>query len=77
MNINQVGVYTRNSGVKMQTKKSRFLMSCIVLLKTHTENCANQYCYCRGLKGEKRNIIEKHEIVKEMRMYEDFKILNI
>lgn len=77
MDINEVGVYTRNSGVKMSIKRSRLLMSCIVLLKTHTENCTNQYCYCRGLKGEKRKIIEKYEIVKEMRMYEDFKILNI
>lgn len=52
-------------------------MVCIILLRTHTENCNNPYCFCRGLKGEKRKIIEKYEIVKEMRMYDDFKILNI
>ncbi|CAD8138477.1 unnamed protein product [Paramecium octaurelia] len=77
MRLSEIGVLTRNSGVELKNERSKILMVCIILLRTHTENCNNQYCFCRGLKGEKRKIIEKYEIVKEMRMYDDFKILNI
>lgn len=34
-------------------------MICIILLRTHTDNCNNIYCFCRGLKGDKKTIIEK------------------
>mgnify|MGYP001807890387 CR=1 FL=1 len=77
MKLTEIGVLTRNSGILLKNERSKILMVCIILLRTHTENCNNLYCFCRGLKGEKRKIIEKYEIVKEMRMYDDFKILNI
>ena len=77
MGLTEIGVLTRNSGIHLVNERSKILMVCIILLRTHTENCNNTYCFCRGLRGEKRRIIEKHEIVKEMRMYDDFRILNI
>lgn len=55
MNLEEIGIYTKNSGIKMNIQKSRILMNCIILLRQHTENCSTiKYCFCRGLKGEKR-----------------------
>ncbi|KAM3141115.1 hypothetical protein pb186bvf_006720 [Paramecium bursaria] len=77
MQLAQVGVLTRNSQIKLINLRSRLLLVCKILFKSHRENCYNPYCFCRGINGERRRCIEKYEIVKEMRMYDDFKIHNM
>ncbi|CAD8148932.1 unnamed protein product [Paramecium octaurelia] len=57
--------------------QSKFLMQCIILVKTHIELCNNVYCFCRGFMGEKKQSLEMNHDNKQMKIFSDYTCSNL
>ncbi|CAD8118729.1 unnamed protein product [Paramecium sonneborni] len=58
-------------------KKSNFLIKIIVLIKSHVQNCQSVYCYCKGFRGERRQVIDTRKNTVEMKIYNSIQMNNI
>ncbi|CAD8067452.1 unnamed protein product [Paramecium sonneborni] len=57
--------------------QSKFLMQCIILIKTHIEQCNNLYCFCRGFMGEKKQGLELNLKNQQMKIFSDYSQQNL
>ncbi|CAD8196667.1 unnamed protein product [Paramecium pentaurelia] len=58
-------------------KKSNFLIKIIVLIKSHVQNCTSVYCYCKGFRGERRQVMDSRKNKVEMKIYNSIQVNNI
>ncbi|CAD8106538.1 unnamed protein product [Paramecium primaurelia] len=68
--INQQHVYQTTD--VFNPNKSKFLMQCFILIKTHIELCNNLYCFCRGFWGEKKQTLSLNIQKQDMKIFSDY-----
>ncbi|CAD8113723.1 unnamed protein product [Paramecium sonneborni] len=70
LSINQQHVYQTTD--LFNPNKSKFLMQCFILIKTHIELCNNLYCFCRGYWGEKKQTLSLNMEKQDMKVFSDY-----
>ncbi|CAD8129329.1 unnamed protein product [Paramecium sonneborni] len=48
-----------------------------LLIKSHVSNCQSVYCYCKGFRGERRQVIDSRRNNVDMKIYNSVQVNNI